>query len=47
MNNSVPINKVVRRDCKLVYELYQQGLDNEIKGFSIEKEEFVEMKMEW
>ena len=35
------------KDCKLVYDLYQHGLDNEIKGFSIEKEEFVEMKMEW
>jgi hypothetical protein len=35
------------KDCKLVYDLYMHGLDNMIKGFSIEKEEFVEMKMEW
>ena len=34
------------KDCKLVYDLYTHGLDNMIKGFSIEKEEFVEMKME-
>ena len=35
------------KDCKLVYDLYMHGLDNMIKGFSIEKEEFVEIKMEW
>ena len=35
------------KDCKLVYDLYKHGLDNDIKAFSIEKEEFVELKMEW
>ena len=35
------------KDCKLVYDLYNHGIDNEIKAFSIEKEEFVELKMEW
>jgi len=35
------------KDCQLVYDLYHHGLGNNIKGFSIEKEEFVEMKMEW
>jgi hypothetical protein len=30
-----------------VYDLYQHGLDNEIKAFSIDKEEFIELKMEW
>ena len=35
------------KDCKLGYDLYQHGLDNEIKAFSIDKEEFIELKMEW
>ena len=35
------------KDCKLVYDLYKHGLDNEIKAFSIDKEEFIELKMEW
>jgi len=35
------------KDCKLVYDLYNYGKDNELKAFSIEKEEFVELKMEW
>ena len=35
------------KDCKLVYDLYNHGLDNELKAFSIEKEEFIKMEMEW
>ena len=35
------------KDCKLVYDLYKYGQDNMLKAFSIEKEEFVELKMEW
>jgi hypothetical protein len=34
-------------DCKLVYELWQHGKESNLKGFSIDKEEIVEMKMEW
>ena len=34
-------------DCKLVYELWQHGKENNLKGFSIEKEQMVEIKMEW
>ena len=32
-------------DCKLVYELWQHGKESNLKGFSIDKEEIVEMKM--
>ena len=35
------------KDCKLVYDLYKYGQENMLKAFSIEKEEFVELKMEW
>ena len=35
------------KDCKLVYDLYKHGQENMLKAFSIEKEEFVELKMEW
>ena len=35
------------KDCKLVYDLYKHGKDDVLKAFSIEKEEFVELKMEW
>ena len=35
------------KDCELVYDLYKYGQDNMLKAFSIEKEEFVELKMEW
>ena len=35
------------KDCELVYDLYKHGINNDIKAFSIEKEEFVELKMEW
>ena len=34
------------KDCKLVYDLYKHGQENMLKAFSIEKEEFVELKME-
>ena len=35
------------KDCQLVYDLYNHGLDNEIKAFSIEQEKKLELKMEW
>jgi len=35
------------KDCELVYDLYKYGQNNMLKAFSIEKEEFVELKMEW
>ena len=35
------------KDCKLVYDLYKYGQENMLKAFSIEKEEVVELKMEW
>ena len=35
------------KDCKLVYDLYNHGLDNVVKAFSIEQEKDVELKMEW
>ena len=27
--------------------VYKHGLDNELKAFSIDKEKFIELKMEW
>ena len=35
------------KDCKLVYDLYKHGLDNEVKAFSIEQGKDIELKMEW
>ena len=35
------------KDSQLVYDLYEYGIDNELKAFSIEKEEFVELKVVW
>ena len=35
------------KDCKLVYDLYNHGLDNVVKAFSIEQGKDVELKMEW
>ena len=35
------------KDCQLVYDLYKHGIDNNVKAFSIEKERFLELKMEW
>ena len=36
------------KDTQLVYDLWKYGQDNGIvKAFSIEKEEFVELGVEW
>jgi hypothetical protein len=35
------------KDCQLVYDLYNHGLDKAIKAFSIEQEKELELKMEW
>ena len=35
------------KDCKLVYDLYKHSLENDIRAFSIDKEEMLELKMEW
>ena len=35
------------KDCQLVYDLYNHGLDKEIKAFSIDKGKELELKMEW
>jgi hypothetical protein len=35
------------KDSQLVYDLWTYGIDKEIKAFSVEKEKFVELKVEW
>ena len=36
------------KDCKLVYDLWKYGVENKmVKGFSIEKEEEVELEVDW
>ena len=36
------------KDTKLVYDLYQYGKENNyVKAFSIEKEEFVDLEVDW
>ena len=35
------------KDSKLVYDLWKHGQEGVIKGFSIDKEEIVEMEVDW